>query len=33
MEDNTHSFAAENSILTELNDESSAGKCPLQVAH
>ena len=28
MEDNTHSFAAENSILTELNDESSAAKCP-----
>ncbi len=28
MEDNTHSFAAENSILTELNDESGASKCP-----
>ncbi|MEP6712292.1 MAG: catalase/peroxidase HPI [Ferruginibacter sp.] len=28
MENNTHSFAAENSILTELNDEGAAGKCP-----
>ena len=28
MENETHSFAAENSILTELNDEGAAGKCP-----
>ncbi|MEO8849866.1 MAG: hypothetical protein ABI440_14705, partial [Casimicrobiaceae bacterium] len=27
MENNPHSFAAENSILSELNNES-AGKCP-----
>ena len=28
MENKTHSFAAENSILSELNDENGAGKCP-----
>ena len=28
MENKTHSFAAENSILSELNDENGTGKCP-----